>query len=141
MHFDTALNLVWLLLGATALATTIRAAIHRDRTNRTPTWLHIVGVALIVAALFPYISATDDLVRSETLSTQQDQSHSSSGSKAPNNNLIRLFETLDSPLACETCTLTLTLLAVWVIFIPAATRDGRVAPSYAGRSPPRPLGV
>jgi hypothetical protein len=100
-----------------------------------------VGVALIVAALFPYISATDDLVRSESLSTQQDQSHSSSGSKAPNSNLIRLFETLDSPLACRTCILTLTFLAVWVISIPAANRDGRVAPSYAGRSPPQLIGL
>jgi len=136
VHFDTALNLVWLLLGFIALASTVRAAIRKSGTNHTSAWLHVIGVALIVATLFPYISATDDLVRSEALSTQQDQSHSPSGKKSPNDNLIRLFETLDSPLACETCIFMLTFLAMWVISLPLARRDGRIAPACAGRSPP-----
>ncbi len=135
MHFDTALNLLWLALGIVALASTVRSAFYRRSAAGAPAWLHIVGVALIVAALFPYISATDDLVRSENL-THQDRDHSSSGKKTPNNNLIRLYETLDNPLAAPTCTLTLTLFAVWVIFLFFAERVHRTAPTCAGRSPP-----
>jgi hypothetical protein len=135
VHFDTALNLVWLFLGVVALGSTIRAAI-RARNSRSSAYLHIIGVALIVAALFPYISATDDLVRSESLSTQQDRDHSSSGKKTPNDNLIRLYETLDTPLACSTCILTLTFFPVWLILAPILKRDRRVAPACAGRSPP-----
>jgi len=136
VQFDTALNLVWLSLGLVALGSTVRASVRRGNSP----WLHILGVALIVAALFPYISATDDLVRSENLSTQPDRSHSPFGKKAPNDNLIRLYETLDSPLACATCVLTLTFFTVWVILSPAFARDRRVAPASAGRSPPLLLG-
>lgn len=135
MHFETALNLVWLLLGIIALGGTVRA-VRANPANRSSAWLHIVGVALIVAALFPYISATDDLVRSEGLSTQQDRDHTSSGKKSPNDNLIRLYETLDSPIACTTCTLTLTFFALWVVLAPVTQQDRRVAPASIGRSPP-----
>jgi hypothetical protein len=137
VHFDTALNLVWLFLGSIALGCTTRAAI---RGSKSP-WLHVIGVALIVAALFPYISATDDLVRSEPLSTQPHKDHPFSGKKPSNNNLIRLYETLDSPLACATCVLTLTFFAVWMILLPALGWDRGVAPAFAGRSPPLPLGL
>jgi hypothetical protein len=136
VHFDTALNLVWSFLGLIALGSTVRAAFRRGNSP----WLHVIGVALIVAALFPYISATDDLVRSETLSSLPDRDHSSSGKKAPNDNLIRLYETLDSPLACAACVLTLTFFAVWLILLPAFTRHPRIAPAIAGRSPPLQFG-
>ena len=135
MQFDTALNLVWLALGIIALGATVRIALHAHPQNRSAAWLHIVGVALIVAALFPYISATDDIVRSEGISTQ-DRSHAPDGKKAPNDNLMRLYETLDSPLVCKTCTFTLTFFALWVVFTPAPKRDHNVAPDFAGRSPP-----
>jgi hypothetical protein len=136
VQFDTALNVVWLLLGITALAGTIRANIRQRRTIRCSGWLHIVGVALIVAALFPYISATDDLVRGEDLTAGQHQNHSSSNKKNPNESLIRLYETLDSPLACATCSLTVTFFAVWLVLAPLVIRDRRIAPACAGRSPP-----
>jgi hypothetical protein len=139
VHFDTALNLAWLLLGIGALASTLRATMRRSAYNRSSAWLHVVGVALIVAALFPYISATDDLVRSENLSTREKQDHSSPGKKTPNDNLIRLYETLDSPLACPTCILTLTFFSIWLIFLPKSERDHQVAPACAGRSPPLSL--
>ena len=135
MQFDIALNLVWLALGVVALSFAVRAALNARPANRSSAWLHTVGVALIVAALFPYISATDDLVRSENLTTQN-RDHGRSGTKAPNDNLIRLYETLDSPLACVTCTLTLTFFAIWIVFAPALKPYWRVAPSSTGRSPP-----
>lgn len=136
MRFDTALNVVWVLLGVIALAGTIRANIRQRRTIKSSAWLHIVGVALIVAALFPYISATDDLVRGEDLNARQHQNHSSPSKKNPNDNLIRLYETLDSPLACATCSLTVTFFSVWLTVAPVVARDRRVAPACAGRSPP-----
>ena len=136
MHFDTALNVVWVVLGVIALAETIRASIRQRRTRRSSASLHIVGVALIVAALFPYISATDDLVCGEDLAARQHQSHSSSSKKNPNQNLIRLYETLDTPLACATCSLTVTFFAVWLVLAPVFATDHRIAPACAGRSPP-----
>lgn len=135
MHFDTALNLVWLTLGIIALGCTIRLAFRRG-SNGSVAWLHVIGVGLIVAALFPYISATDDIVRSETLSTPHDRHHSHSGKKAPDENLIRLFETLDTPLACNTRVLVLAFFLVWMVSQPATERDRHFAPASAGRSPP-----
>ena len=140
MQFDTALNLLWVLLGVVALTSTIRASTRGSAPNRSAACLHVVGVALIVAALFPYISATDDLVRSENLSTQQDRDHSP-GKKTPNDNLIRLYETLDSPLACQSCILVMTFFALWIVFLPVVKRDHRVTPACAARSPPALLAL
>jgi hypothetical protein len=117
----------------------VRAGINAQPENRSSAWLHIIGVALILAALFPYISATDDLVRSESLATQQDRGHAPAGKQAPNNSLTRLYETLDSPLACRTCTLTLIFFALWTVSTPVTKRDQRIAPDFTGRSPPAPL--
>ena len=135
MHFDTALNLVWVVLGIVALASTIRAALIRNR-HPSAVWLHVIGVALIVAALFPYISATDDLVRTENLTSTHRQHQSSSGKKTPNDNLIRLFETLDTPLACATCAIAITFFAVWVVFVPIAGWHRNTVSECVGRSPP-----
>jgi uncharacterized membrane protein HdeD (DUF308 family) len=135
VHFDTALNLVWALLGVIALASTVCAAVHA-RSHRRPAWLHIIGVALIIAALFPYISATDDLVWTENLATQHADDHSSPAKKTSNSNLIRLYETLDTPLACATCSLSIVFLAIWFVLLPTLKRDRRAAPTRAGRSPP-----
>jgi hypothetical protein len=141
VRFDTALNLIWVLLGIIALAGTIRAHVRRAPKIASSGWLHIVGVALIIAALFPYISATDDLVRSEDLTTTQHQDHSSPAKKNPNENLIRLYETLDSPLACAICAYTVVFFAVWLVFTLIITADHRVAPACAGRSPPLPAAI
>ena len=137
MHFDTALNVVWCFLGVIALASAVRSGIRR---NRSGAWLHIIGVALIVAALFPYISATDDLVRSEDLSNQHTQDHSP-GRKTHNDNLIRLYVALDSPLLSSTCAFVMTFFAVWFVLLLLVKRARRVAPACAGRSPPVALGL
>lgn len=102
--------------------------------------MHVIGVALIVAALFPYISATDDLVRSEDLPNQHTQDHSSPTKKTPNDSLIRLYEALDSPLACTTCAFVIAFFAVWIVFLPVAKRAHHIAPACAGRSPPLLVG-
>ena len=135
MHFETALNLAWLLLGVLALACTAHAAFRRPpERRRAPAWLHIVGVGLIVAALFPYISATDDIVRIEHFSSQHDSSHPHKQSKT--DDLIRLYETMDTPLTCPVCQVVLIFFFVSLVFAPLARLIERIAPFEAGRSPP-----
>lgn len=134
MHFDTALNLIWLLLGIGALVSTVRSAFHRrGGPKKSPIWLHVVGVALIVIALFPYISATDDVLRVEHLSGQHDQQHSSRHS---NDDLIRLYETMDTPLVARSGQVSLTLFFVFLVGVVVQKRIDRSAPYESGRSPP-----
>ncbi|HTU44987.1 MAG TPA: hypothetical protein VMF91_07990 [Bryobacteraceae bacterium] len=137
MHFETALNVAWLLLGLVALACTAHAAFRQKREQgRAPAWLHIVGVGLIVAALFPYISATDDILRIEHFSAQQDSHRQRNQTKI--DDLIRLYEVMDSPLACRVSQVTLTFFFFSLVFAPFATLIERIAPFEAGRSPPLP---
>lgn len=131
MHFDTALNSIWFAMGALACAGAIRA-------TRRSSGFRVAGIVLIVAALlFPYISATDDVVRIEGLRGQT--SHSSSSQRGPNDDLIRLYQTMDTPLVCAVVTLSLTLFFVLLIATAVVLRIDRTAPFESGRSPPRLL--
>jgi len=135
VQFDTALNLVWLGLGLVALASTARAVLRQTRRLEKPSpWLHIVGVALIVAALFPYISATDDLLRTEHFTAQHERGPA--GKHTRMDNLIRLYEAMDNPLLSEAREIVLVFFFVSLIFTPAIRAANRMAPRLAGRSPP-----
>lgn len=135
MHFESALNLVWLALGLIALAGVVRATFRRAKeTSTPPIWLHIVGVGLIVAALFPYISATDDVVRIEHFNAQHNPQHSNKQSQA--DNLVRLYETMDTPLVCRVAEVVLTFFFVSLVFTPVLQTIERITPFRAGRSPP-----
>lgn len=135
MHFDTALNLAWGLLGLVALVRTIRTSFRRPPSdNRGPAWLHIVGVALIVAALFPYISATDDVIRIEHFNAQQDHQHPTN--KHSNNDLIRLYEMMDSPVISPAVVLIFALFFIALVIVPATTLVDRREQFDGGRSPP-----
>lgn len=135
MHFDTTLNLVWLVLGLLAFLGTTHATFRYSGVEtRRSRWLHIVGVALIVAALFPYISATDDVLSIEHFQAQHDSQHPTK--QHQNDNLIRLYETLDTPLVCAYCEVELTFLFVALVFTPVKRLIEGIAPFRAGRSPP-----
>jgi hypothetical protein len=135
VHFDAALNLAWLLLGGLALVRTIRVTwCQSDITTSKSRWLHTVGVALIVTALFPYISATDDVLRIEHFKAQHDSRHS--GRQSQNDDLMRLYETTDTPLVCPIRQLALVLFFISLVFTPVARLMERIAPLHAGRSPP-----
>jgi hypothetical protein len=135
VHLDTTLNAVWLLLGLLALAMSIRTASRcRSSGRRWPKCLHAVIVAVIVSALFPYISATDDFVRVEHFTPRhhdQTSHHSKQG-----DNLLRLYEVMDAPLVCEVQRVLLTLLFIGLVVVPVAAGVDRIAPLIAGRSPP-----
>lgn len=127
--------MAWLLLGLVALAFTAHAAFRRKpEEKRAPAWLHIVGVGLIVAALFPYISATDDVVRIEHFSSQHNPRHPQKQTKT--DDLIRLYEAMDTPLACPVAEVCLILFFVSLVLAPLARLIERIAPFEAGRSPP-----
>lgn len=137
MRFEAALNLAWLLLGVIALASTIRAATRRTAKEKSaPAWLHIVGVALIVAALFPYISATDDILRIEHLSAQENSHHPAR--KSSTDDLIRLYETMDTPLVVRVPVLIFTLFFLAFVVAPTIRLVGHFTPAEGGRSPPLP---
>ena len=131
MHFDTALNLAWLLLGALALAATLGLSRRASSGSRQ---IHLVGVAAIVVALFPYISATDDVLRIEHLNAQQ--THTNGNKHKAGDDLLRLYETLDSPLLCGICRITFTLVFFSLLDAPVGRLIQRSIPMEAGRSPP-----
>ncbi len=136
MYFETALNVVWLSLGLCALAGAVRLAFREDAPRRQRcAWLHIVGVGLIVAALFPYISATDDVLRAEHFNAQHSQGHPG---KTHTDDLMRLYETMDTPLVCRATEVTMTLSFISLVFAPVLQLIDRITPFQAGRSPPVP---
>jgi hypothetical protein len=128
VHFDTALNLIWLAMGIFAFAGAVRATRRHAGTR-------IVGAALIVAALlFPYISATDDVLRIEHSRSQN--THSSSSQRGASDDLIRLYQTMDTPLVCAALRVFLTLFFVLLVWTTALRRIDRDTPFESGRSPP-----
>ncbi len=137
MRFEVVLNSIWVALGAIAIARTIRTSVRNKFTEKgAPAWLHIVGVALIVAALFPYISATDDVLRIQHLSAQE-HSHSPA-KKSSSNDLIRLYEIMDTPLVSPAPVVRFTLLFISFVIAPAVTLVIHFTPAEGGRSPPLP---
>lgn len=145
MNFDIALNLVWLLLGLLACGSILHAIFYRkDEEIRQSARFHVVGLGLIVVALFPYISATDDVLRIEhfrsqnELALQQQKEHSNAPVKGHSrtDDLMRLYEVMDSPLICRTCEILLTFVFIAFTFSPSIRLIDRPTPSGAGRSPP-----
>lgn len=135
MHFEAALNVVWLALGFLALASTARLALRDNNSpKRARPWLHIVGVGLIVAALFPYISATDDILRLEQFNSQHQ--HHDTGKHSRTDNLIRLYVTVDTPLVCHVSEVGVTFSFVSLVPTPVVQAMDRVSPLQSGRSPP-----
>jgi hypothetical protein len=136
VSFETSLNLAWLLLGIIALTCTIRST-YSKQMFYVPrrAWLHVVGTGLIVAALFPYISATDDVLRIEHFSEQQKPAGTSQNSQT--NDLMRLYQTLDTPVIAGTTQATLTFVFVMFVNTLLVQLIDRSTPLQSGRSPPR----
>lgn len=133
MSFVAALNALWMVLGLLALAGTLHTVLRRKDSERSaPRWLLVVGVGLIVAALFPYISASDDVLRIDHDQTQQ----AGHQHKHKTDNLMRLYEAMEMSVICRIQPLVIgfTFLALVLVF--AVREVVRIAPSIAGRSPP-----
>lgn len=135
MQFETALNLAWIVLGLIALGCTANSVLRGSDLRRgRAAWLHLVGVGLIIAALFPYISATDDVVRIEHFRAEQ-RSHAPSR-PTKTDNLVRLYEALDTPSICAAVEIAYTPHFVKLVAAAPVQPADRIAPSEAGRSPP-----
>lgn len=135
MSFDTALNALWVLLGAIALAWTLRARYRKaPRPSIGATSLHMIRLALVLAALFPYVSATDDVVQIQTFDQQHSQGHPSSQNQ--NKDLVRLYEAMDTPLVCRVQEITFVPFFVALVITPVVKRSSRSEPGESGRSPP-----
>jgi hypothetical protein len=148
VQFDTALNAIWLVLGAFALANTLRSRHFRTRSH-APAWLHVSGVALVFATLFPYISATDDVLRiqraDQRITARHDNSRSSQadkksshegGKKSSTDALIRLFEAMDTPVVCTVRKICFTLFFVALVVASVQRIVTREVIFKSGRSPP-----
>ena len=135
MSFDTALNALWVVLGAIALVWTLSAHYRSaPNTSAGATSLHVIRLALVLAALFPYVSATDDVLRIQTLDQQHDQGHPAK--QTQNQSLIRLYETMDTPLVCRVQEITFVLFFVTLVTAPILKWSSRSEPAESGRSPP-----
>jgi hypothetical protein len=122
VHFDTALNLLWLILGFFALVATVRS---KQRTTR----LQVLVVTVVVAALFPIISASDDLVRIEQAAQPN----------GVNEQLVRLYTTMEAPLKAEAPQVNFTLCFIFLVRPLSDERIERSEPIGIGRSPPSPV--
>jgi len=132
--FDTILNSVWLLLGLFALALII-ARVPKGRSRA----LCCIGVGLIIATLFPVISATDDVIRIEHLEHAH-RSHrdhqTSSNRQALNDTLIRLYEAMDSPLAATPVQISFVLVFAFLLLLLCEAYARKLTIATNGRSPP-----
>jgi hypothetical protein len=138
VYFETALNCVWLLLGATAIAGTVRAARRRgSESRRFSASLQLIGISAVVLALFPYISASDDVLRIASAAPQK----SETGSRPSNGDTVRLYEVIDSAIVTSGCSFAVTLVFVCLVVSFTAEPRSRAVPFASGRSPPLPSSV
>jgi len=132
--FETILNAAWLLMGFIALA----AICARSYKSRSPISC-CIGVALIIATLFPIVSASDDVIRIQHLERAHESRHNDSESsrhKRTNESLIRLYEAMESPLAPTPVRVCFVLFFAFLVG-PLCVADVRQrAIAQGGRSPP-----
>lgn len=127
--FESFFNSVWLILGFIALVFML-AQSAKGRAS-------VLSAALIVTTLFPVISASDDVIRIEHLQRSHDTSpHKDNAHKRTSDNLIRLFETMESAVAVAAVELFFTLLFAFFVQFFCDPYTRRFAISPIGRSPP-----
>ena len=138
MQFDAALNLLWLLFALSAITGTLRSRLRRSSrmSTRGPVRLHVCGVALILTTLFPYVSATDDVLQIEHMNRQHVPGHQHQGKRTASDTLIRLYEAMDTPLVAAVKQISLFLVFVSLVIAPVLTGVDRKPPLLTGRSPP-----
>jgi hypothetical protein len=145
MTLDTALNLVWLSIGAVALCSL--AFLERGRyrhSTRRARWVRLVAVLILTVALFPTVSSSDDLFSFALLNSHLEK-HGGAGTTPPENPkekagmlLFRLLETLDHYQVSNIYTLSLALSCLaftFALYREVATCAVALRP---GRAPPTP---
>jgi len=143
MTLDTALNLAWLSIGAIALV--LLAFLERRRyrsSTRRARSVRLLAVLILMVALFPTVSSSDDLFSFSLLDSHLGK-HDGAGTTPPENpqgkaemQLVRLLETLDHYQISNIYTLSLALSCFAFVF--ALFREIAACPVVCrpGRAPP-----
>lgn len=137
MHFDVALNVAWLFLGILTFVLMLRASrcVRSKAVSRF--WLRIAGAVAIVGTLFPYVSATDDLVWLEASNTRSEHQDSrSTGSSNSNSGLLSLYHVSQSSVGSGTVRVACVLVFLAMTIAPILRTFSYVSLRPAGRSPP-----
>lgn len=142
MTFDAALNLLWALMGVGALG----ALVIRDARRQAPLGARCrsaLAVFIASVALFPCVSASDDLVRFDRLQVSLPATNPVASplpekrGPRPALYLARLLESLENFQISATCRFLITLY--FLALVGAFSHRGveRPLPCPFGRSPPR----
>jgi len=141
---DTALNLIWLGIGVTALVL-LGIAELRQRSSR-PYWIlrRALAVFFVTVALFPCVSASDDLFSFAFLQTRLGKHGTTGTTTTPpedakekaNLHLARMLQSLDHLQICGIQALAITFFCLALVSFNRAVIPVRDLLCRAGRSPP-----
>jgi hypothetical protein len=137
---DTILNLVWAALCVAAFAWLFVYERRRSSACRAVVYRSLaLGIALV--SLFPCVSASDDWVRLQFLSTASHQGNSkeSTGDQPDQKSLatlVRMLEALDSVQVGVTLALAVVLCLFALAVVETYRSLDRFLPARAGRAPP-----
>ena len=133
MHFDAALNLVWLCLGVALLALTVYTSERSARGRKHAPWLRLAGAVVIAGTLFPCVSATDDLVWMERSTPRSEHQNTRSDSTRL---LLNFHQASEASLPIGTVKLGCTFVFLGFLLVPVFQSIGRQRTRVTGRSPP-----
>lgn len=142
MTFDTALNLTWALVGAVALAA-LAIGDARRRIPLSDRCRRALAVFVASVALFPCVSASDDMVRFERLQLSSPTGGQVVGTppekrgQKPTLYLARLLESLENFRISPACRSLLILCFLALVRVFSRQCVERPRPCPLGRSPPR----
>lgn len=143
MTLVTALNLIWLLLAAGALAVLACAEWGRSASQKNGLSRRLTCVFLVAVSLFPYVSASDDLIGFAYLRSRL-ETHNGWGHSLPENSkqrayttqLARLLQSLDDLQVTAFFTLFFSLCYFGLVFLTRQFSRLRRMPSPSSRAPP-----
>ena len=133
VHFDAALNLVWLCLGAVMLILTVYTSARSARAYNRAAWLRLACTVVIAVALFPCVSATDDLVWMERASPRSEHQSSRSDSTRL---LLNFHQASEATLPVGTVRVGCTFVLLGFLLVPIFQMIARQQTRETGRSPP-----
>ncbi|HEV2349966.1 MAG TPA: hypothetical protein VG028_09005 [Terriglobia bacterium] len=143
MQFETALNLVWAVVGVAALAVAGISEVRRRAATLRSRCRRVIAVLVATVALFPCISASDDLVCLETLQpgtaarAEYAGPQSSIPRSAPRIYLALRLEVIGNFQISVARSFLTTLFASSTVAPAAVQCSDRPLPSHPGRAPPR----
>jgi hypothetical protein len=142
----TSLNLIWLLLVAGALAAVAWAEQRRSFSRKKGTARRVGCVLLVAISLFPFVSASDDLIAvaylHSTLQTRNGWGHSApEGSKDTTHTayLARQLQSLENLQVAAFFKLFFSLCYFGLVFLALTVSHARHLPSQSSRAPPSTL--